>query len=112
MIRRPPAARRSAFSLMEMLAVVTILGVLAALIVPRFTGQAKAARKNACDVNRGNIEVQCQLWYRNKGAWPAAALSDIGADPKYFPDRIPACPVDSTAYTIDRSTGRVVGHSH
>jgi hypothetical protein len=51
------------------------------------------------------------LWRHNTGAWPAANLSDIGANVTYFPNSVPACPFDGTAYTID-ATGRVVGHSH
>lgn len=103
---------RAAFSLLEMLAVVTIMGILAVLIVPRFGRQAANAKKNACEVHKGNIEIQSQLWYRNKNRWPAANLSDIGADVKYFPDGLPICPVDGSAYTINTSTGRVVGHTH
>ncbi len=104
--------RRPAFSLLEVLAIVTILGILVGLIVPRFTGQAKSAQHNACAVNQGNIEIQCQLWYRNQGSWPAGNLANIGADRQYFPDGLPRCPVDGSSYTLDSNSGLVIGHNH
>jgi prepilin-type N-terminal cleavage/methylation domain-containing protein len=103
---------RRAFSLIEVLAVIVIMGVMAVLIVPRFGGQTSNAKKNACAVQKGNIEVQAQLWYRNKGSWPAADLADIGADPQYFPDGLPSCPVDGSSYEFDGSRAQATGHSH
>jgi general secretion pathway protein G len=102
---------RSGFSLLEMLAVAAVLGIVAAVMVPRLTGGSATSRKAACGTHRGNIEVQAELWRHNTGAWPAANLSDIGANLNYFPSGVPACPVDGTVFMIN-STGRVVGHNH
>ena len=103
---------RRGFSLLELLAAITILGILVAIFVPRFGDNAKTAKKRACAVNKGNIEVQSQLWYRTKGTWPAAGLSDIGANQTYFPEGLPTCPVDGSTYQLDAATHRVTGHSH
>ena len=103
---------RVGFSLLEVLAVVTLIGILAVIIVPRFTNQSLNAKRNACFVNKNNIEVQCQLWLRQKNASPAANLSDIGANTSYFPQGLPQCPVDGSAYTINTTTQRVNGHTH
>jgi len=73
---------------------------------------ADGAKQNSCYVNKEEIAVQAQLWYRNKGDWPAADLSDIAADADYFPDGLPQCPVDGTDYTFDQNTQEVVGHTH
>src|SRR5687767_12972928 len=106
--------RRSSFgmSLLELLAVVTLMGILAVIIVPRFANQSTNAKRNACSVNKNNIEVQCQLWFRQKNAAPAADLSNIGANTTYFPEGLPRCPVDGSVYTINTTTLRVVGHTH
>ncbi len=100
--------KRLGLSLLELLAAITIL----AIIVPRFGDNAKTAKKRACAVNKGNIEVQSQLWYRTKGAWPATGLSDIGANQTFFPDGLPACPVDGSGDQLDAATHRVTGHTH
>jgi general secretion pathway protein G len=104
--------RRVGMTLLEMLAVVTLMGILAIIVVPRFSTHSVEAKKNACFVNKGNIEVQCQLWFRQKGTAPANNLSDIGADKGYFPEGAPKCPVDGSTYTINTSTMRVSGHAH
>lgn len=111
--RRLVRVRRSAggFSLTELLAVVAVLALLAALLLPRVTGYHDQSKTGACHVYRGDIEIQVEIWRHNSGSWPAANLSDIGADTDYFPQGVPTCPVDGSSYTID-SQGRVVGHDH
>jgi general secretion pathway protein G len=94
------------------MAVLAVLGVLAALIVPRVIGHHSSAKRAACHTNRAEIELQVQLWHRNNGSYPAANLSNIGANSSYFPQGLPACPVDATVYTIDTTAGRVTGHTH
>ena len=106
-----PGGRRGV-SLVEVLAIVTLLGILALIVVPRFGNSSSQAKAKACFVNKGNIEVQAQLWFRNKGAWPADGLSNIGSDTNYFPDGLPTCPVEGSNYQFDSATQRVVGHQH
>jgi len=102
----------TAFSLMEIMAVLAILGILAAVMVPRMSAHQDKGKKSGCYANKGDIELQVKLWKRNKSSYPVANLSDIGADVSYFPGSLPVCPVDGTAYTIDTTTGRVIGHTH
>jgi general secretion pathway protein G len=103
--------RRRALSYLELLAVVTLVGILAAVAIVRLSGAA-TSRKSACYTLKGNIEVQAQLWRRNKGVWPAANLADMAADKAYLPEGLPACPVDNSAYTFDSVSQRVTGHVH
>src|SRR3954467_9409320 len=92
---------RSAFSLMELLAVVVILGIIAALIVPRVTSGTDAAKDKTCEHNRAEINITVEQFYLHNSAWPASNLSDIGADPNYFPDGLPTCPVSGLPYRLD-----------
>ena len=104
--------RRQAFSLLEILLAVTLMGIVAAVVMPRLTSHSTDSRIQACHVYRGNIEVQAELWFRNRGVWPAANLSDIGTTARYFPDGLPRCPVDDSRYSINPNTGRLNGHQH
>jgi general secretion pathway protein G len=108
MNRRP---LNRAFSLMELLAVVAVLAVIAGVILPRLTTGSSTSKKAGCETIQGNIEIQAELWRHNTGAWPATNLSNIGSDVNYFPSGVPTCPYDGTTYTID-ANGRVVGHNH
>jgi general secretion pathway protein G len=103
--------RTAAFSLLELLAVVTILGIIAALILPRVVSTTEVAQEKTCYHNRGEINSLVEQYYMNEGVWPANDLSDIGANTNYFPEGIPVCPVSGQAYRLDPSTHRVVGHT-
>jgi general secretion pathway protein G len=100
-----------AFSLMELIAVVAILGVVAALIVPRLITGTDLAKEKACFHNRAEINITVERYYMHNDAWPANDLSNIGADLNYFPDGLPTCPVSGQAYRLDPVTHRVVGHA-
>lgn len=103
---------KRAFSLLEIIAVIAILGIVAATIVPRIAGSNEAADIAACYVYKGDIEIQAEVWNHNTGSWPATNLAIIGADINYFPEGLPTCPVDGTAYTVDTATGLIIGHNH
>ena len=107
-----PPQKRFGASLLELLAVVTILGVLTVVVVPRISVGAKTSQKAACDMNVAVIEIQAILWRRETGSWPDSSLSDVAASTKYFPEGKPQCPVDSTEYQLNSNTGRVIGHNH
>ena len=98
--------KRSGFSLLELLAVVTILGVIALIVVPRITTSSATAKTNANLQNKAEINSAVERWYFSNGSWPAANLSDIGIDNNYFPNGVPTNPVDGSAYTLSATTHR------
>jgi general secretion pathway protein G len=99
--------KRTGFSLMELLAVVTILGIIAAIIVPRVTVSSDTAKAKVNAHNKATINAAVERYYIETGAWPADNLSDIGADTDYFPDGVPTNPVSGTPYTLNSTTHRV-----
>ncbi len=99
--------KRTGFSLMELLAVVTILGIIAAIIVPRVAVSSDTAKQKVNNHNKATINAAVERWYVEKGAWPATNLSDIGADTNYFPEGLPTNPTNGTAYTLNATTKRV-----
>ncbi len=106
-MNRPPN-RRQGFSLMELLAVVTILGIIAAIIVPRVTSSSDTAKAKVMAHHKATINAAVERYYINEGSWPAANLSDIGADVNYFPEGLPTNPVDNSAYALNTTTNRVL----
>lgn len=104
--------RRRGVSLLELIAVVTLMGIIAMIAVPRLATSGDAPKANSCFATKGQIEVQAELWFRNKGVAPQADLSDIMAVPTYFPHGVVKCPVDGTAYQLDTTTMQVNGHAH
>lgn len=100
-------SKTSGFSLLELLAVVTILGIIAAIIIPRVTISSDTAKQRVRDHHKATINAAVERYYIDTNGWPAADLSDIGADINYFPDGIPANPVDNSAYSLNTTTHRV-----
>ena len=102
MIRKNKAAqKRRGFSLLELLAVVTILGIIAVVVIPRISFSSATAKANVSLQNKAEINTAVERWYFEKGTWPASDLSDIEADSDFFPDGVPNNPVSGSAYTLD-----------
>ncbi len=108
-IMRNSVRRRKAFSLLELLAVVVILGIIALVIIPRINFSSVIAKENACFQNKAEINSAVERYFFNVGSVPAA-LADLN-DPTYFPDGLPVCPSSGAAYVLDGVTGRVTGHT-
>ena len=94
--------KRSGFSLLELLAVVTILGIIAVVVIPRISVSAGTAKQNAHQQNLAEINSAVERWYFEKGSWPAD-INAIGADASYFPDGLPTNPVTGAAYSLDNN---------
>jgi len=69
--------RMTGFTLVEILIVVVILGILAAIVIPQFTSASQEAVKGALQSQLQTIESQFELFrVRNQGAIPDAAAPD------------------------------------
>ena len=109
MVNRGGRPARQAFSLLEMLAAVTLIAIIAAIVVPRIGLHAFAAKQKACLQYRGDINAAIERYLFDNGAPPT--LSDL-ENGDYYPGTIPNCPADNTAYTINPVTHRIAGHNH
>ncbi len=76
------------FTLVELLIVVIILAILAAIIVPQFTAATDDATQSAYDSNIANIRAAIDLYRQQHTAYPGAVSSSGGT-----------CPAGSTAVT-------------
>ena len=101
---------KRAFTLVELLVVVMILGALAAIAVPRMISGATNAKIRACETNVDLMNSQIELYYSTAGQWPRR-LTEVTTDPNYFPDGAPECPF-GTPYQFSTTTHRVLPHTH
>ncbi len=68
---------RAGFTLVEILIVVVILGILAAIVVPQFTNASNEAVKGALESQLQTINSQVELYrVRNNGASPTLAAGE------------------------------------
>jgi prepilin-type N-terminal cleavage/methylation domain-containing protein len=95
--------QKKGFTLIELLVVIAILGILAAIAIPRITTSTATANANACASNRDVMNTQIEMYYTDKGSYPAS-LAAITSDANYFPSGAPSCPSGGT-YSMDGATG-------
>ncbi|AHF90413.1 N-terminal cleavage protein [Opitutaceae bacterium TAV5] len=83
-LRRPasPRSRRGAFTLIELLTVITIIGILAAILVPTVASVRRAANRVACASNLRQLGVAIAAYtIENKDLLPGPLYT--GMDPLY-----------------------------
>lgn len=81
------------FTLIEIMIVVGIIGVLAAIAIPSFGSATKKAQRQSCAINRKNIDGAKASWALETRQ-PSDAVptdADLFGDGKYI-DHKPDCP--------------------
>lgn len=102
--------RRHGFSLLEMLAVTTLIGIVAAVIVPRLGQIGSHAKSNVCHQYKADLNTAAEKYFLATGDFPRQD-ADL-ADDEYYGPVVPVCPVDGSSYQFNPSSGRVTGHTH
>jgi general secretion pathway protein G len=69
--RRRAACRAAGLSLVEVLIVVVILGILAAVVVPQFGDMISDVRDRVLDINKSQLNRAVQAYYAEHGSFPA-----------------------------------------
>lgn len=93
---------RSGFTLLEIMVVIVILGLLAALVVPKLIGRTEEAKRTQTRIQIKNVEQALQLFKLDNGFYPSTEQGlealvrapEIGRIPKNYRrdgylDRVP-----------------------
>ncbi len=96
--------KNAAFTLIEILIVVILLGILAAIIIPQFTDASDNANQAAVDTDIASLQSLVELYRVKTGAYPTA-LGDLVTGG--YTREVPTNPMTSAAYTYTPATGTV-----
>ncbi|MCF6208541.1 MAG: type II secretion system major pseudopilin GspG [Ghiorsea sp.] len=82
------------FTLLEIMVVLVIIGVLAAMVAPRFIERADEAKVDATRAQIQNIEQAMKLYRLQNGSYPSSseginALATAGKSGKRYLDSVP-----------------------
>lgn len=78
MARAGRRTAEAAFSLVELLIVVTVLGILAGISLPQFMAARRAAEERAVVASLRTMVANQQLFYLNPVPLPPSAMSGVG----------------------------------
>jgi general secretion pathway protein G len=70
---RRDVSRRGGFSLIELLLVLVILAILAAVVVPKFTGRSEDARIAAAKTDVSQMETAIDMFEQDAGRFPSTS---------------------------------------
>ncbi|MDD5450063.1 MAG: prepilin-type N-terminal cleavage/methylation domain-containing protein [Candidatus Omnitrophica bacterium] len=92
---------RKGFTLVEIMIVVAIIGLLAAIAIPNFIQARTKAQTNACIANLKQIQGAISLWALDNGKVDTDTVAMTNLVPTYI-KATPYCPLDTgkTGYTL------------
>ena len=96
------SVRKSGFTLVEIMIVVAIIGLLAAIAIPNFIKARTTAQTNACINNLRQIDGAIQEWALEKKAGSTATVVSTSLLPylgRGTAGQWPVCPASGT-YTV------------
>ena len=106
---------RKGFTLVEIMIVVAIIGLLAAIAIPNFVRARETALANACIANMKQLQGAVQVWAIDSGAGEADTPTEAQLIPAYLKampkcgtadyvitavDATPVCPNATAGHTL------------
>jgi prepilin-type N-terminal cleavage/methylation domain-containing protein len=97
------ASRKAGFTLVEIMIVVAIIGLLAAIAIPNFIKARATSQQNACISNLKQISGAIDEWALETGQSSGATVTAVSTVSAYIKlnsnNSVPSCPANGTYTT-------------
>ena len=98
--------KRKGFMLLELIIVVAIIGILAAVAIPNLVGMTDEAKVAKIQSDLSTIGTAMEVYHVKKGGTYPANLSTLAGDNGYL-KKVPDPPTGASTYTIVGDKGEV-----
>ena len=103
-MKQTATSRHSAFTLVEILVVLAIIGILAAILFPAFSRAQEGARQASCATNLQQIGIAVNQYKQDTRRYPDSLVDLLPTDAEYIDPAATTQPP-----TIERGTGYLKG---
>jgi general secretion pathway protein G len=104
---RPSSSKRAGFTLVELVVVVLVLGILAAVAAPKLLNTASNAKTSATKQSLAVVRSAIEYYKLENGSYPPAATLATALQP-YLKGPFPICQIGNINATVATSTANPV----
>jgi general secretion pathway protein G len=102
-VRNPKS--RGGFTLVELVVVVLIMGIIAAVALPKLTASTATAKTNSAKQSLAVVRDAVELYKADNGSYPADAATLPTILKPYLKGPFPACPIGAGTGSIAVAVG-------